>query len=142
MLKFILDSLVKSLNSKRGVFHYRLHCSYFIWVPSVHTSLPYEFWEVCWDWGKLGIPNLGRMSLMMICYWMLQNARVTGFTIPELLRKNQQEDGGGGITLHHTQIRVKICQKSFLKSLWKRSILLQSCRLQEFFKWYEDDLGH
>ena len=33
---------------------------------------------------------------------MLQNARVTAFTVSELLRENQQ----GGIT-PHTQVRVK-----------------------------------
>ena len=37
------------------------------------------------DWGKKGIPNLAGK----ICYWMLQNARITAFTISELLRKKQ-----------------------------------------------------
>ena len=31
----------------------------------------------------------------MKCYYMLQNARVTDFTVPELLRENQQGGGGG-----------------------------------------------
>ena len=38
---------------------------------------------------------------------MLQNARVTAFTVSELLRENQQGWGGGGgeVTPHtHTQI--------------------------------------
>ena len=35
---------------------------------------------------------------------MLQNARVTAFTVSELLRENQQE---GKITPHPTKIRVK-----------------------------------
>ena len=35
------------------------------------------------------------MSLVK-CYWMLQNARVTAFTVSELLRENHQ---GAGITL-------------------------------------------
>ena len=39
------------------------------------------------DWSKLWIPNLARMSLIE-CYWMLQNSRVTAFTIFELLREN------------------------------------------------------
>ena len=33
----------------------------------------------------------------MKCYQMLQNARVTAFTVSELLRENQQ--GGGGVEL-------------------------------------------
>ena len=40
---------------------------------------------------------------------MLQNASVTAFTVSELLRKNQQGRGGGGITPPHpTRIRLKI----------------------------------
>ena len=36
---FIFDSLIKSLNLKMGMLHYRFHCSCFISFPSVHTSL-------------------------------------------------------------------------------------------------------
>ena len=42
-----------------------------------------------WRLGKLGIPNLVRMSLIK-CYCMLQNIRVTAFTVSELLRENQK----------------------------------------------------
>ena len=68
---------------------------------------PSEFCPVSGDWGKLGIPNLTQMSLTK-CYWMLQSARVTAFTVSEFLRENQQE-GGGKITplTPHIQIRVK-----------------------------------
>ena len=61
---------------------------------------PSEFCPISGDWGKLWIPNLARMSLIK-CYWMLQNARVTAFTVSGLSRENQQ---GGKITsppLHH-----------------------------------------
>ena len=51
--------------------------------------LPFEFCLISGDWGKLGIPNLAQTSPIK-CYWMLQNAGVTGFTVSELLRKNQQ----------------------------------------------------
>ena len=40
------------------------------------------------EWGELGIPNLAWISLMK-CYWMLQNTRVTAFTISESLKENQ-----------------------------------------------------
>ena len=38
---------------------------------------------------NLGIPNLAEMSPMK-CYWMLENARITVFTVSELLREKQQ----------------------------------------------------
>ena len=41
---------------------------------------PSEFCPISVDWDKLGITNLVRMSLMK-CYWMLQNTRVTTFTV-------------------------------------------------------------
>ena len=40
------------------------------------------------DYGKLWIRNLARMSLTE-CYEMLQNFRVTAFTVFELLRESQ-----------------------------------------------------
>ena len=49
---------------------------------------PSEFCPISGDWGKLWIPNLARMSLIE-CYWMLQNSRVTAFTVFELLGENQ-----------------------------------------------------
>ena len=49
-------------------------------------------WVLSNIWRELGIPNLARTSLIK-CYWMLQNARVTAFTVSELLRKNQQGSG-------------------------------------------------
>ena len=36
-MEFNFDTLVKSLNSKRGILHYRLHCSFFISFPFVST---------------------------------------------------------------------------------------------------------
>ena len=39
------------------------------------------------NWGELGIPKLVLMFLMK-CYYILQNARVTVFTISKLLSKN------------------------------------------------------
>ena len=50
---------------------------------------PSGFYPISGDTGELGIPNLERMSLMKY-YWLLQNARVTSFTVFELLRENQQ----------------------------------------------------
>ena len=54
-----------------------------------------EFYPISGDWDQLWIPNLARMSLIE-CYWMLQNSRVTAFTVFELLRENQL---GGGVKL-------------------------------------------
>ena len=60
--------------------------------PEIRKSqiAPCEFFPISGDWGKLGIPNLARMSLI-ICYWMLQNAS-------EFLRENQL----GGVKLPPT----------------------------------------
>ena len=57
-----------------------------------------------WGWDELGIPNLGRMSLMK-CYWMLQSTRITAFTVFELLRENTQWEKG--------QITVQPCSQFF-----------------------------
>ena len=54
---------------------------------------PSDFLLISGDWGRLGIPNLAWMSLIK-CYWMLLNAKVTAFTISELLREYQQGCGG------------------------------------------------
>ena len=88
-----------------------------IWKSEI---LPSEFRPVSGDWGKWGIPNLARMSLMK-CYWMLQNTSVTTFTVSELLREKQQ--GGGKLPPPppipplppppHLQIRVKSFGKSW-----------------------------
>ena len=48
-----------------------------------------EFWPISEDRNQLGIPNFVRMSLLKSC-WMLQNTRVTAFTVSELLRENQK----------------------------------------------------
>ena len=45
--------------------------------------------------GELGIPNLAQISLIK-CYWMLQNDRVTAFTVSELLRETNKQGGGRG----------------------------------------------
>ena len=54
---------------------------------------PSEFCLISTDWSELRIPNLARTSLRK-SYWMLQNARVTDFTVSELLREYQQERWG------------------------------------------------
>ena len=64
--------------------------------PEIRKSeiLPFEYCPISGDWTELEIPNLAWISLMK-CYGMLQNARVTAFTVSELWRKQQQ---GGKIT--------------------------------------------
>ena len=79
-----------------------------IWKLEIPLS---EVWPLSGDWGKLGIRNLSRVFLIK-CYWMLQNAIVTVFTVSELLRENHQGGrgrGGGGVITpsSRTQIRVK-----------------------------------
>ena len=65
------------------------------WPEIRKSEIPLsEFCPISGDWDELWIPNLARMSLIE-CYWMLQNSRVTAFTVFELLRENQL---GGKIT--------------------------------------------
>ena len=74
------------------------------WPEKQKSEIPPSgFCPISGNWGNLGIPNLARISLIK-CYWMLQNARGTTFTVSELLRKTQQE--GGGITPSPTRLRV------------------------------------
>ena len=60
-----------------------------IWKSEIPPS---EFCPISGDWDKLWTPNLARMSLIE-CHWMLQNSRVTAFTVFELLRENQLDGG-------------------------------------------------
>ena len=69
------------------------------------------------EWKKLGMPNLARISVIK-CYWMTQNARITAFTVFELLRENKQ----GVKLLLLNQIRVKkkdLFQKNELHKNYK-----------------------
>ena len=60
------------------------------WPEIRKSEIPqYEFCPISRDWDELEIPNFPRMFLRK-CYWMLQNARVTAFTVSELLRENPQ----------------------------------------------------
>ena len=61
--------------------------------PEIRKSeiCPSEFCPISRNWSELGIPNLARASLIK-CYEMLQNARVTAFTVSELLREYQQDN--------------------------------------------------
>ena len=79
---------------------------------------PSEFRPLSGDWGELGIPNLAQ-TLLIKCYWMLQNARVMAFTVSELLRGNLQKGrwgiGGGAVKLpfYIYMIRLKLQGKFF-----------------------------
>ena len=80
-----------------------------------------EFCPISEDWGELGIPNLARMSLAK-CYWKLQNARVTAFTVSELIGENQQGGGATGLNSCHFLMTLKVVQHKeffFFGKLWK-----------------------
>ena len=59
--------------------------------PEIRKSekKPSKFCPISGDWGESRISSLARTSLIK-CYWILKNARVTAFTVSELLRENQQ----------------------------------------------------
>ena len=48
---------------------------------------PSEFCQISRDWGEQRLPNLA-WTLLIKFYWILQNARVTAFSISELLMQN------------------------------------------------------
>ena len=73
---------------------------------------PSVFCPVSGDWSKLGIPNLAWMSLMK-CYWIIQKARVTAYTVSELLGENQQR-----VNLPPTQIRVNYWLTTLISNEW------------------------
>ena len=75
------------------------------WPEIRKSETPSYLFPKSGDWGELRIPNVARMSLIE-CYWMLQNSRVTAFTVLELLRENKLGGGGGKFT-PLIQIRVK-----------------------------------
>ena len=62
-----------------------------IWKSEIPPS---EFCRISGDWGELLILNLAWMCLIG-CYWMLQNSKVTAFTVFELLREIQLGGRGG-----------------------------------------------
>ena len=105
---FLLSSLVTgpSFMSLSSLFLELWQFSFIRDWPEIRKSeiLPSEFCPISGDWVGLWIPNLARMSLIE-CYWMLQNSRVTAFTIFELLRGNHLR--GVKLLLPATQIRVK-----------------------------------
>ena len=102
---------------------------------------PSEFCPISGDWENLEIPNLAQTSLIK-CFQTLQNARVTAFTVSELLRENQQ---GGVKLLSTTQIRVnndfEISSKIFSDKNCRQSKLFLmknfTC-LVYFSKWNEN----
>ena len=56
-----------------------------IWKLETPSSI---FWPISGDWEKLGILYLVIMYLIK-SYWMLQNVRVTTFSVSKLLWENQ-----------------------------------------------------
>ena len=103
LILFFLSSLVNgpSFMSTSSLILELWHFSFIRDWQEIRKSEipPSEFYPISRDWDESEIPNLAQMSLIK-CYWRLQNARVTAFTVSELLRENQQ-GGRGGITPHH-----------------------------------------
>ena len=50
----------------------------------------YKCCPISGNWNKLGILGLAPMSLIKL-YWIMQNSRVTAFTVSESLKEKQQQ---------------------------------------------------
>ena len=78
------------------------------WPEIRKSEIPLsEFCPISGDWGELWILHLARMSLIE-CYGMLQNSKVTAFTVFELLRENQLGDWGVKLPSFPNKIRVEL----------------------------------
>ena len=79
---------------------------------------PSKVCPISGDWGKFGIANLTRMSIMK-CYRTLQNAKVTAFIVSELLREKQL---GSKITLCAFLFeKFSVCFVPIFRTDWKLS---------------------
>ena len=85
--------LISSLDLELWRFSFRMDWPE-IWKLEIPPS---KFYPISGYWDEQRIPNLARMYLIK-CYWMLQNPRVTVFTVFELLRE---------VKVPPNQIRVK-----------------------------------
>ena len=94
---------------------------------------PSEFCPISGDWGELWIPNLARMSLIE-CYWMLQNSRVTTFTIFELLRENQLEGKIAPSSPAQIRVIIEIFQAKLKHSLLNASNFFEFLIFYNFWK--------
>ena len=88
-------------------------------IPEIGSTIVWVLLNICrqgclgiLNLTELGISNLTRISQIK-CYWMLQNARVTAFTVSELLRESQQGLNRPPLL---TQNRVKIVRTFNLSS--------------------------
>ena len=76
-----------------------------IWKSEIPSCI---FWPISGDWEKLGILYLVIMYLIK-SYWILQNVRVTAFSVSKFLRENQQRVGGG----INPQPQIRVNRASF-----------------------------
>ena len=87
-----------------------------------------NFCSISVNCGQLGIPNLAQMSLIKSYRTILQNARVTAFTISDLLRENQQ---GGEITVPPPKLGLRDQQEYTIRTISQSTEVLS---LYCFFK--------
>ena len=79
-----------------------------------------ELCPLSWEWGELRIPNLVATSLIK-SYWILQNARVTAFTVSDLLREYQQ---GRWVVVKVSQPRLGLSFLTVFRLSWDMEFVL------------------
>ena len=86
-----------------------------------------------WRLGRVMDTNLARMS-QIECYWILQNSRVTTFTIFELLRENQLEGKIAPSSPAQIRVIIEIFQAKLKHSLLNASNFFEFLIFYNFWK--------
>ena len=99
---FFLSSLVTSLALELCQFFFYKGLIRNREIGNTHIWVLQNIWRL----GRVKGTKFGTNVSLKKCYWMLQSARFTAFTVFELLKENQEGGGGRNLT-PPTQIRVK-----------------------------------
>ena len=109
---FLLSSLVTgpSFRSLSSMFLELWQFSFIRDWPEIRKLEipPPEICQIFGNWDELGIPSSEGILLIKF-YWMLQNVRLTAFTVSKLLKENQLEGFPPLPRLNNCNCRSNLC---------------------------------